>query len=303
MLLQNRWPLRSRVHSLACLFAGWAFAGIIECGSRTLIAADEQELLVFIQAGELPIILSAPHGGTKVVPGVEARTGDAVPGGTGPFVVSRDVGTEELVTLIAAGLERRLGKKPYVVKSLAHRKFLDPNRPAAAAYEGDEAKVVYDAYHAALVRFCREVQSKHRSGLLLDLHGQVLLPDAVLRGTNNGKTVALLRERFGEAAHVGEASLFGRMRAAGIKVYPDPLDGPDHPRYNGGYIVQTYGSHQGFGIDAMQLEFGSDFRKPERRPATADAVVEAIVRFCGDYLPSAPKPLTPQELAPVKSVK
>ncbi len=289
---QSCWPVR---HSAASLFrlacVAVALLGAVASDANGLAAEDATERLIFVQEGELPIILSAPHGGTKAVPGVEARQGEEVPGATGRFVVSRDVGTEELATLIATGLERRFGKKPYVVKSLAHRKYLDPNRPVAAAYEDDKAKPVYDAYHKALAKFCREVNSKHRSGLLLDIHGQDALKDAVLRGTNNGKTVTLLRERFGDEAHVGATSLFGRLRAAGLKVHPDPLDGLDHARYSGGYIVQTYGSHQGFGIDAMQLEFGSDLRTQERRPLTANAVIDAVVAYCGDYLPSAPKSL------------
>ncbi len=295
---------RSQTHpaaiSVRLLLVSVIVIGIVASGSRPLAAADEQESLIFVQAGELPIILSAPHGGRKTVHGIEPRTGETVPTRSGEFVVTRDLGTEELTTLIALGLERRLGKRPYVVTLLAHRKYLDPNRPAEVAYEAAPAKVVYDAYHAALNKFCREVQTKHRSGLLLDIHGQQTLPDAVARGSKHGKTVILLRERFGEAAHIGEASFFGRLRSAGLKVFPDPLNGQDHPKFTGGYIVQTYGSHQGFGLDAMQLEFGSELRSVENRPATADAVVDSIVRFCGDYLPTAPQPIAPKRPTPSK---
>ena len=48
-------------------------------------------------------------------------------------------------------------------------------------------------------------------------------------------------------------------------------------------IVQTYGPGE-FGIDAIQLEFGGDYRTPARRAATAVVVAAAVERFAGLYL-------------------
>ena len=73
-------------------------------------------------------------------------------------------------------------------------------------------KPVYDAYHAALTDYCRDVQQKFHMGLLLDIHGQATAEDTVFRGTQDGKTVTLLRERFGEAARTGQESQDRRLR-------------------------------------------------------------------------------------------
>lgn len=62
---------------------------------------------------------------------------------------------------------------------------------------------------------------------------------------------------------------------------------PEDKRYLGGYIVRTYGSHQGNGIDAIQLEFGSDLRKKANLPKTASALAEAVELSCREYLPEA----------------
>ncbi len=76
---------------------------------------DEPSRFVRTQAGELPIILSAPHGGTLEVPDVAVRKGEGFPAGGSGFVVDRDTGTEELAQHVAEAIEKRFGKKPYFV--------------------------------------------------------------------------------------------------------------------------------------------------------------------------------------------
>ena len=258
---------------------------------------DEPSRLVRTQAGEMPIILSAPHGGNLAVPDVAVRKGEGLLTGGSGVVIERDTGTEELAQQLAESIEKRFGKKPYFVIARSNRKFLDPNRPPEIAYEDTGAKPVYDAYHSALTDYCRDVQNKFHKGLLLDLHGQGTAKETVFRGTQNGKTVTLLRERFGEAAHTGDTSLFGLLKSHGWKVHPDPLDEREQPSFRGGYIVQTYGSHQGFGIDAMQLEFGTNFRTKAARPKTANTLTAAIAEYAAQYLDM------PGEQAPAKPPK
>src|SRR5689334_19717781 len=95
-----------------------------------LVASAEDSPLVRTQSGDLPIIVSAPHGGTLPVPNVEeARDIKGKPTGGSGFVTARDTGTEELAGEVAKAIEQRFGKKPYFVIARQHRKFLDPNRP------------------------------------------------------------------------------------------------------------------------------------------------------------------------------
>src|SRR5437667_161376 len=78
-------------------------------------------------------------------------------------------------------------------------------------------------------------------------------PDPLVRGTNSGQTVELLLKRHGAPALNGSKSLFGVFAGAGYKIFPpNGSDEPEDKRYNGGYTVRTYGSHQGSGIDAIQ---------------------------------------------------
>jgi N-formylglutamate amidohydrolase len=243
----------------------------------------EQEKLVVTQAGELPIILSAPHGGTAQVPNTPPREGIGLAKGPSGFFVGRDGGTSELCLEVASAIETRMKRRPYYVIARFHRKYIDANRPAEIGYEDPDAKPVYDVYHESLAEYCRAVQRDHQRGLLLDIHGQGSARDTVFRGTQNGKTVTLLRQRFGESAHLGDHSLFGTLNKLGLTVFPQGME-RERSGFTGGYIVQTYGSHQGYGIDAMQLEFGADYRSTANRKKTAAILAEAVESYQRLYL-------------------
>lgn len=232
--------------------------------------------------GDLPIILSAPHGGRLKVPGVPERKGE----GIAQFTTGRDENTAEMTLALAAILEQVFGAKPHVVVAHFERKYLDANRPATSAYEVPEARPLYDAYHAALDAACKQVQKDFGRGLLLDIHGQASDVDAIYRGTVNGKSVTLLTQRFGQAAVTGEKSILGVLAKKGYKVLPanDAADQKE-TKYNGGHIVQTYGSHGGSGIDALQLELGTALRAKKSQETLIPDLVAALEVFAKAYLP------------------
>ncbi len=239
--------------------------------------------LVEIQSGDLPVIISAPHGGTLEVPDVPPRKGEGMPKGARGFFAGRDTGAEELAHVVSAAIEHRFHRKPYAVVARSHRKFIDFNRPPNIAYEDPDAKPVYDAYHNALKEFCSQIHRRFGEGLLLDLHGQGSDRRKVFRGTQDGKTVSLLQQRFGDSAVTGSTSLLGLLKSQGWSVHPDPLDGKEQSGFRGGYIVSTYGKPD-VGMDAIQLEFGMDYRTAAARAATADTLTEALVEYSVDYL-------------------
>lgn len=263
-----------------------AVCGILLFCSRLCIPALAAEELLLIHEGDLPIIVSAPHGGQLTLASVPARTGDGLASGPSGFFAGRDIGTEELALEVVRQLERRFQGKPSYVISRVHRRYVDFNRPPEIAMEHERARVVYDQYHMALRDFCRRVQQEMKYGLLIDLHGQGSSSVTVYRGTKNGMTVSALRERFGETAQTGSVSLFGLLKQQGWTVHPDPHDGREQSGFSGGFIVQTYGSHRGGGIDAVQLEFGSRYRVASKREQTAVELTAAIAEYVELYLPS-----------------
>jgi N-formylglutamate amidohydrolase len=169
------------------------------------------------------------------------------------------------------------------------RKYLDANRSAEQGYESEQARPLYDAYHGALAAACKAVKQKYSRGLLLDLHGQGEFRDAICRGTKNGKTVTLLKDRDGWSAVTGKRGVLGYLQRIGYRVLPscDADEKTKEPaKFNGGYIVETYGSHTGYAIDAIQLEFGSALRDKEkdRFKRTAKDLATAVAVFHDEYL-------------------
>ena len=272
----------------------WLFQVAVLCGqeksTKPIIPVEE---LVFVRTGDLPIILSAPHGGTGEIPGVTERTGAGLATGPSGFFTGRDGGTEELAMEVVEAIKKRFGKSPYVVVSKVHRKFMDPNRPADISYEDAKAKPYYDHYHDNLSKHCREVTDRFKAGVLIDLHGQGTSRETVYRGTKNGLTVTHLRETFGEQAHLGSKSLFGLLSTRGWKVHPSPHDEKEQSGFTGGFIVLSYGSHKSQPIDAIQLEFGAEYRAAGKRAKTVAVLTDALVEYAGLYLqvraPDEPK--------------
>jgi N-formylglutamate amidohydrolase len=239
--------------------------------------------LVTAQPGELPIVLTAPHGGREEVPGCELRT----PVGS-RFVTSTDLNTDALAESIAAEIKRLTGKSPYLLVARFHRKYIDANRRADEAYDGPACKRVYDEYHAIARRFVDEVRAKHAHAALFDIHGQARYPDSILRGTQHGSTVRSLLARSGAAALTGPSSVFGQFAALGYRIAPRnelPADARvETAGYTGGHTVVTYGSNRADGIDAMQLEFGRDLRRNDIIAKTAADTAHAIIIFYRDFL-------------------
>ncbi|MDA7865965.1 N-formylglutamate amidohydrolase [bacterium] len=270
---------RSTAALLLALFSGLFL--LVEADNQA--GRTKKELpLITVGEGDLPIILSAPHGGRQRIPGVAPRSGEEIR----RFVTRTDLGTDELAEKLADEIEKNTGKRPYVVIAKFHRKYVDANRPPALAYESPKAKLTYDAYHAALANARSGVEKRFGRGLVIDIHGQATLQDTIIRGTQNGKTVKHLIRKFGKESHQGKTSLFGRLQENGFEINPviDSIT-PEHPKFTGGYITRTYGSMNGGTVDAIQLELGRNLRRPENTTKNAQRISKAIVAFAKDYLP------------------
>ncbi len=272
---------------MPCQIASLVFAVLLTASASAQSHATNEFL--HVQRGELPIIITAPHGGSLAIPGVPKRLGPEVERTSGKFVTGQDVRTFELATETAKRVAELTGKKPYLVASKAHRQYVDPNRPEKEAVEHEKAKVVHAAFHGQVREFVDEVRKNFPHGaLLLDIHGQASFPDTLIRGTQNGTTVMRMVEKYGVTALTGEASILGFMAGKGVKVEPlnTPPGTPPEPRgFNGGWIVRSYGSHTTNGVDAIQLEFGSALRTDaKRREEMSKLLAEAIQAFTQKHL-------------------
>jgi N-formylglutamate amidohydrolase len=114
-------------------------------------------------AGNLPLILSAPHGGRERPEEIPDRQE-----GTLAF----DTGTQELARSISTEFHARTGGWPHVIICRLSRRKVDCNREIVEAAAGNphaeqawrEFQAFIDAAQAAVVR-------QHGRGLYIDLHG------------------------------------------------------------------------------------------------------------------------------------
>ena len=241
--------------------------------------------LIMAQRGDLPIIISAPHGGVARIAGSKDRE---------KGVQVLDTNTAQLAALVAQRITAKLGRRPYYVIAEFSRKDVDANRPAAAsvddeAFNNPAAQQQYEAYHGALETSIAECRRRWPEGaILIDVHGQAKVPGAIVRGTRNGASMTHLTGLHGQAAIVGPKSIFGVLAAKGYTVVPkldDPAISTDDEKetfFNGGYITERYGSLNAQGINAIQLEFGR--MRTESLEKTARDTGDAVAEFYAAYL-------------------
>jgi hypothetical protein len=259
-------------------------------------ASRAPEDLVLVRHGTLPIVLTAPHGGRLDIPDVPLRNPPdpahmAAFAKWGGFHSGGDQNTDVLALRIAAEIEKLTGHAPYLVLAKFKRRFIDVNRPAELAYVGPAAAPYYALYHGTIRKFVDEIRRAYPAGLLLDVHGEGKDPDVLMRGTSNGDTVTLLVRRVGVGSITGPNGLFGQFETQGFKVFPSNRvsiwHGSENAGYNGGYTVNAYGSQNLDGIDAIQLEFGTRYRREDELDKSAARAARAIVTFYKAYLETA----------------
>jgi len=271
---------------------GAALATLLAIPAALALAQPPEEL-VHVQRGTLPILITAPHGGQKAIPGAALRNVKdpalrAASRNWGGAVDSRDGGTEELAIGMAKEIQRITGQAPYLVAARFHRKYADANRPVEIAMEGPAARPAYELYHRSIRGFVDEIRRAHAAGLLIDVHGQDKMPDALLRGTRGGRSILKLYRRAGAAGVTGPQGLFGQLEAQGFKVFPPNREGVgagrEYPGLDGGYTVLTYGGDNADGIDAFLLEFGTVYRRRDRVQRSAADAARAVAGFYEAYL-------------------
>jgi len=208
---------------------------------------------LWIQRGDMPFIITVPHGGPLTVNGVEIRK---------KGTIITDIRTLELVELLNDLFIKIFSRKPYIVASRISRKYIDFNRSRECALEDPQLNTLYDEYHASIERAGDEIRRNFSCGLLIDIHGQSAERSAIFLGTNDTVTIEQLTKRRGNEVWKGDQSLAALFEKYGYTTFPssDDLTSKEDERYNGGYTVQRHGINNPHGIDAIQLEIGLKYR-------------------------------------------
>lgn len=206
--------------------------------------------------GDIPLVLSVPHGGMEEPDGFLIRR-------SGNRRV--DMFTLDLALDIEASLQAAWGP-PYLAAGLLRRCIVDYNRLTEEAFEDPEAERHYRDFHQGLGECIAHARQKHGACLLLDIHGRV--------GRGPGQPPVVL----GTGNYAGMGPEMARdIRAfichQGWEARHDTT-GP----YRGGYIVRKYTG--GRGVYGLQLEISREVRENEDlRRSFSSSLATACLRF------------------------
>jgi len=209
------------------------------------------------RAGNIPVILTAGHGGDLTPAEIPNRT-------YGTTVT--DSNTVELAIAMADAIFARSGKRPHLIINHLRRTKLDPNREIVEAAQGNTfAEQAWNEYHTFITAARAAAETSAGFGFLVDVHGHghtvqrlelgygydnddLNLSDTAL--TNPGfvwlgtlRTLALRRPGVDLPTLLrGERSLGEMFNLRGFEAWPSftfPTPGTE-PFFNGGFTVQTH---------------------------------------------------------------
>jgi hypothetical protein len=252
---------------------------LVSCGGsdapeiETPVRLNAEEYVHF-EAGNIPLILSVPHGGELKPSKITNRTcNDAVS--------VMDEFTIELSQAIMAEFAK-VGQKPYLIVNKMHRSKMDANRNRVDATCGDtNAQAVWDLFHGQIETSRTEVKAKFQKGLFIDLHGHgnpkqrvelgyLLFEDELALPNETLNSPALLevssiqnlaRNNLSGVVHTellkGDNAFGSLLNQTGFSAVPSSADpvplAPDN-YFSGGYNTANYSSYKGGNIDGIQVE-------------------------------------------------
>ena len=247
--------------------------------------------------GEIPIILSAPHGGHLTPAEIPDRT-------EGTTVQDRN--TVDLALRIREAIRARTGFYPHLILSHLDRIKLDPNREIVEAAQGDlEAERAWWEFQTFIDEAVQLVEDAFGEGLYIDLHGHgheiqrlelgyLLSPNdlasanEVLSGSpfidkSSFKALGLKAGvNFADLIR-GPMSLGSLLESAGVPAVPSqnqPTPGGD-PYFTGGYNSARHGSRDGGSVSGVQIEcnYTGIRDTDENRQAFAGGLAEVLAAF------------------------
>ena len=251
-------------------------------------------------AGDLPIIITAPHGGALVPAELPDRTGTDV-------TTIRDTNTEERARTIGNVFANQAGSRPHIIIVRLRRTKIDANRELVEATKGNRlAGRAWIEFHSFTEAAKRAVIDQHGSGFYIDLHGHghaiprlelgylltsatLALPDATIDGAGHEDQSAIRTlsqvspASFAEILR-GPTSLGALFEGEGFPSVPSVSSpSPGAAEYfNGGYNTDRHGSRHGGPISGVQIE--ANFTGVRDGQVSWERFAGALVTVIAEYM-------------------
>lgn len=315
-------PLRL-LRSVLVALALATFASLAIAANPTTEPAPDEAVFgthryIEYDAGDLPIVITSPHGGRLRPSSIPNRE---------EGVVGADTNSQELARALADQLFARTGHHAHLIASQLHRSKLDPNREIKEAAQGSaEAEVAWNEFHAFVAKAVAAAVARHGFAFLIDIHGhahpiarlelgyalgepQLRLTDAEFDASDLAalSTLRDLHARLGGSGAAlirGPRSLGTLLTERGLRAVPSAQE-PAPGRgafFNGGYIVRRHaGEPTTTKVDGLQIEthFAGLRDTAPNRTHFGQVVTEALAIFLHERyaydLPTVTPATTPKK--------
>lgn len=254
--------------------------------------------------GQLPIVISVPHGGDLSPASIPDRTCNNA-------VYATDVFTIELAQAIDSSFMVLTGCKPHIVYSKLHRSKMDANRNIASAACGNpEAELAWTEFHEFIANAQQSALDQYDGkAFYIDLHGhgnsiqrlelgyllyddELELSDEELNNPtyiNYSSIQDLVASNAGNATHaelirgpLSLGTLFGNAGYPSVPSQQIPFPGTTTNYFSGGYNTVTHTSYQpGNPVNGVQIECNYDNVRDTHthRKAFADSLAAVLVAY------------------------
>jgi hypothetical protein len=249
--------------------------------------------------GNMPIIISAPHGGNLRPAEIPDRTWGMLLGDPNSIEYAREV---------ADYIQQWTGRRPHIIINHLHRIKMDANREIGEAAQGNPyAEQAWLEYHAFIqdakdivtadwgtghyFDFHINIHDSEWTEIGLGLHGGDLavsdqeLDTAYYKNKSHLKHLATDPDVYFPGAVRGPTSLGGYLEQYGYKTVPSPgIPGPNGAdMYYTGFNTYCHGPNLGGTINSTQVETYLHFVLPDVRDAYSNALAHAILGFVTNY--------------------
>jgi hypothetical protein len=288
-------PLLRALAFVAILFAPISRAAEPLPAGR--VSYGEHKYVEYI-AGDLPLVISSPHGGREKPDDLPTRD---------QGVVQMDTNTQELARAIVEEFRARSGHRPHLIVCQLHRQMLDVNREVVEAAAGNAvAEKAWSEYHAFIERaLAAALKQGNGKAFYIDLHGQAHKDHRIELGylhspetlgksddvLNSPTTIAESSIRR-IAAHSklpyvallrGPRSLGALLEARGFPSTPSPgRPVPNLPYFRGGYSVRQHALNDS-PVAGVQIE--TNFEGIRDTAPNRARFASALVSVLQEYLP------------------
>jgi hypothetical protein len=246
-------------------------------------------------AGDLPIIVSAPHGGAIEPASIPTRTGNVT--------TVTDANTEELARDIGSVFSAEVGRAPSVIIMRLHRRKIDANREIVEAAQGNpDAERAWYEYHGFIEAARAAIVAAQREGFYIDLHGHghpinrlelgYMLSVNDLKQSDQALDATAMVQKSSIRARVaasgiphsqllrganGLGTLFELHGFPSVPSAAQPHPGDD-PYFTGGYNTNRHSSRDGNLISGVQIEANRPGVRdtPENRRRFAAALLNVL---------------------------